>query len=252
MPEISIITPSLNSSAVIADCMRSVAQQTVSAQHTVIDGFSTDGTLEAIRESGADVEVIRETPTGIYPAINSGIKASSGDIVGILHADDFYATPDVLEKVAAVFENPSVEACYGDLCYVDQDDPSRIVRYWRAGEYRQGRFRHGWMPPHPTFFVRRRVYQQFGYYRVDLGTAADYELMLRFLLRHGVTVAYLPQVLVNMRTGGASNVSLKARLDANKMDRRAWMVNDLYPWPWTTIVKPLRKIGQWWSKPVGS
>ena len=252
MPEISIITPSLNASKVIAGCIGSVAEQSGKPQHLVIDGYSSDDTLDVIRAAGAGVEIIQQAPAGIYPAINAGIEASGGEIIGILHADDFYASADVLQQVAAVFENPSVEACYGDLCYVDQDDPSRIVRYWRAGEYHRGRFHHGWMPPHPTFFVRREIHEKYGLYRTDLGTAADYELMLRFLLRHGVTAAYLPQVLVNMRTGGASNVSLKARLDANKMDRRAWTVNDLYPWPWTTIVKPLRKIGQWWSKPVGS
>ncbi len=122
MPEISIITPSLNSADVIADCIRSVAEQSFVRSTPVVDGYSSDGTLEVIRESGADVEVIQETPTGIYPAINSGIKASTGDIIGILHADDFYASPDVLERVAEVFENPSVDACYGDLCYVDRDD----------------------------------------------------------------------------------------------------------------------------------
>ena len=156
---------------------------------------------------------------------------------------------DVLQQVSEAFENPSVDACYGDLCYVDDRQPSKIVRYWRAGEYSPGRFRHGWMPPHPTFFVRRETYEKLGLYRTDLGTAADYELMLRFLLRRRINVQYLPQVLVHMRAGGASNASWKARLAANRMDRKAWQLNGLRPRPWTFIAKPARKIGQWWNRP---
>jgi glycosyltransferase len=142
-----------------------------------------------------------------------------------------------------------VDACYGDLCYVDRADPSRVVRYWRAGEFGPRRFANGWMPPHPTFFVRRSMYEQHGLYREDLGTAADYEMMLRLLVKHRVRVAYIPRVLVHMRSGGASNASLAARLRANRMDRAAWRVNGLRPYPWTTLAKPLRKVGQWWSRP---
>ena len=249
MPEISIITPSLNASKVIADCIRSVAEQSGKPQHLVIDGDSSDKTLDVIRSVSEEVDIIQQAPVGIYPAINAGIEASSGEIIGILHADDFYASANVLQRVATAFENPSVDACYGDLCYVDYHQPSKIVRYWRAGAYRPGRLRHGWMPPHPTFFVRRNVYERFGCYRTDLGTAADYELMLRFLLKHGINIVYLPQVLVHMRAGGASNASWKARLAANQMDRRAWKVNGLKPLPWTAMAKPLRKLGQWWSRP---
>ncbi len=249
MHEISIISPSLNSASVIAHCTRSVAEQTYKAEHLVIDGQSSDSTLNIIEAAGHDVRVIQQPPAGIYPAINSGILASHGEVVGILHADDFYASPGVLKRVAEVFDDPAVDACYGDLCYVDHSDPSRIVRYWRSGEYQPRRFFHGWMPPHPTFFVRRTIYETFGLYRTDLGTAADYELMVRFLVKHEVNTVYLPEVLVHMRTGGSSNASWRARIEANRMDRRAWKVNDLRAYPWTTIAKPLRKIGQWWSRP---
>jgi len=227
----------------------SVTEQGHAAEHLVIDGYSSDGTLDLIRSSGAAVRAVQEAPHGIYPAINSGILASHGDVVGILHADDFYASPGVLERVAEVFEDPAVDACYGDLCYVDNLDSSRIVRYWRAGQYQPRRFLHGWMPPHPTFFVRRKIYEAFGLYRTDLGTAADYELMVRFLVKHEVNTGYLPEVLVHMRTGGSSNASWRARIEANRMDRRAWKVNGLRAYPWTTIAKPLRKAGQWWSRP---
>jgi glycosyltransferase len=135
-----------------------------------------------------------------------------------------------IDRVRAAFADPAVAACYGDLCYVDRADPARVVRYWRAGAFRPERFARA-MPPHPTFFVRRRLYHKLGLYREDLGTAADYELMLRFLLKHGVRAAYLPAVLVHMRTGGASNISWRARLAANRMDRQAWRVNGLRPYP---------------------
>ena len=234
---------------VIEGCLRSVARQSLSAEHLVVDGHSVDGTVDLIESMEAGIRVLGAPPSGIYPAINAGIRAARGDIVGILHADDFYAADDVLEQVQAVFADPAVDACYGDLCYVDRADPSRVVRYWRAGEFRPGRFENGWMPPHPTFFVRRGIYQQYGHYREDLGTAADYEMMLRLLVKHRIGVAYIPRVLVHMRSGGASNASLPARLRANRMDREAWRVNGLTPRPWTTLAKPLRKAHQWWSRP---
>jgi glycosyltransferase involved in cell wall biosynthesis len=253
MPDISIISPSLNSAAVITDCIRSVAEQTHVAEHLVIDGHSADGTIDVARDvarnAGADLQIIQDAPAGIYAAVNAGIAASRNEVVGILHADDFYDSPGVLQRVAAVFEDEAVDACYGDLLYVDGSNPSRIVRYWRAGDYQPGRFLNGWMPPHPTFFLRRKIYDQFGLYRTDLGTSADYELMVRLLVKHGVNVRYIPHVLVHMRTGGLSNVSWRARLKANQMDRRAWQINGLNPYPWTTFVKPLRKVGQWWTRP---
>ncbi|MFC1796292.1 glycosyltransferase family 2 protein [Pseudomonadota bacterium] len=249
MADISIISPSLNSAESISDCIRSVEEQRHVAEHLVIDGYSSDGTSDVIRNLSENTRIVQEPPEGIYPAVNAGIQAAQGEIIGILHADDFYASPAVLDRVATVFEDPSVEACYGDLCYVEGSDPTRIVRYWRAGEYQPGRFHNGWMPPHPTFFVRKKIYEQYGLYRTDLGTSADYELMVRFLVKHGINTAYIPQVLVHMRTGGSSNASWRARFEANRMDRRAWQVNGLNPYPWTTLAKPLRKVGQWWSRP---
>ena len=249
LDQITIITPSLHSANVIGDCVRSVAEQDPVAEHLVIDGESDDGTQDILVSQGFEGKLIIEPPKGIYSAINTGIQASSGEIVGILHADDFYASKTVLASVCKAFDDPAVDACFGDLCYVDNADPSRIVRYWRAGEFKRGRFLNGWMPPHPTFFVRRKIYEDYGLYRADLGTSADYEFMLRVLYKHRLKAAYIPQVLVHMRAGGASNASWQARLAANRMDRRAWRVNGLKPLPWTTMAKPLRKLGQWWSRP---
>jgi len=246
---ISIITPSLNSAEVIGDCLRSVAEQGPAVEHLVVDGESDDETRDVIASQGFEGKLLIEPPRGIYPAINTGIQASSGEIIGILHADDFYASKTVLASVCKAFDDPAVDACFGDLCYVDNADPSRIVRYWRAGEFSRKKFLNGWMPPHPSFFARRKYYEQFGLFRTDLGTAADYEMILRLLVKHEINAVYIPEVLVHMRTGGASNSSWRARIQANRMDRKAWKVNGLRPYPWTTVAKPLRKIGQWISRP---
>jgi glycosyltransferase len=194
-------------------------------------------------------KVISEPDAGIYDGMNKGIAMSSGDIVGMLNADDVYAGPDILEKVTDAFRNTAVDACYGDLVYTDPRDLNRVVRYWKSSPYDISRFYWGWMPPHPTFFVRRRVYQQYGLFNLSMGSAADYEIMLRFLLRYRLAAVYLPMVMVRMRTGGVSNRSLKNRLRANRSDRAAWRVNSLSPYPWTTVLKPLRKIGQFICQP---
>ena len=245
-PRISIITATWNAGRTLGDCLQSVAHQGVEVEHLIIDGASTDDTLEVVEaHRDALARVISEPDEGIYDAMNKGIALARGEVVGILNADDFFASPEVLRRVMACFEDPSIEACYGDLRYVDFDDPRRTVRFWRSGDFHPERFYWGWMPPHPTFFVRRSVYERYGDFNMALGSAADYEIMLRFLLRHRIHAVYLPKVLVHMRTGGVSNASLGNRLRANRMDRKAWAVNGLKPYPWTLAMKPLRKLGQW-------
>lgn len=242
---LSVVTVVRDGAATIGDCLASVAAQTLPAEHVVIDGASTDGTAALVRAfRPAVARLVSEPDAGIYDAMNKGVRLAAGAIVGTLNADDAYAHPRVLERVAAAFEDPAVDVVYGDLEYVDRDDPARVVRSWKAGAFTPGAFLRGWMPPHPTFFARRRAYQRCGLYDPALGTAADYELMLRFLVRHGLRAAYVPEVLVRMRRGGASNRTLGARLAAHRMDRRAWEVNGLAPRPWTLPLKPLRKIGQ--------
>ncbi len=252
MTTISLITVTCNAGSTLSHCLASVAMQSVApVEHRIVDGCSTDNTLELTKyHTGHQLQVVSEPDNGIYDAMNKGLRQVTGEVVGILNADDFYAGPDVLKEVTAVFADPSVQACYGDLCYVDCRSPGKIVRYWRSGRYDFRRFYWGWMPPHPTFFVRRAVYLNYGLFNLDLGSAADYELMLRYLLRHRLPAAYIPQVLVKMRTGGVSNVALANRLQANRMDRKAWVMNGLRPYPWTLTMKPLRKFGQWlFTKP---
>ena len=230
-----------------------MAAQSVPVEHIVVDGASTDGTQEVLDRYKGDLAVaLSEPDRGIYDAMNKGIALAAGDYVGLLNADDRHAGPDVLAAVIEAFESTGAGAVYGDLVYVDGEDGSRVVRYWRSGGYRRSAFRWGWMPPHPAFFVRREVYREFGDFNLDLGSAADYEIMLRFLYRHRVEACYLPRILVRMATGGVSNRSLGNRLRANRMDKRAWAVNGLRPLPWTFVAKPVRKIGQWIRRPPAS
>jgi glycosyltransferase len=249
---VSIITAVYNNAGTIGPCLESVSSQThTDIEHIVIDGGSKDGTVDIVKNFGGNIaKFFSEADNGVYDAMNKGLKLVTGDIIGILNGDDFYPDPNILAKVAGAFDDPSVDSCYGDLVYVDRNDTSRTVRYWKAGPYNYRKFFWGWMPPHPTFFVRRAVYQKYGHFNLALGTAADYELILRFLVKHRIAATYIPEVLVKMRTGGISNVTLKNRLRANRMDRYAWKVNDLRPYPWTTYLKPARKIAQFFVCPL--
>lgn len=249
---ITIITATFNAEKTIRTCLASILQQSLPpACHIVIDGKSDDDTVNIIKSISKDSLIITEPDNGIYDAMNKGVRLAESEVVGILNADDFYASPYVLEKVTEVFQDPSIEVCYGDLLYVDcKDTTEKVIRYWKSGDYSPRKFYWGWMPPHPTFFVRKSAYERFGLFNLDLGSAADYELMLRFLVRHCLHAKYIPDVLVKMRTGGISNASLHNRLNANRMDRLAWSINGLHPYPWTIALKPLRKVGQWvFTKP---
>jgi len=251
--QISIITATLNSANTIRSCLASLKSQTYRFEHIIIDGGSADGTIEILnQESQKDALIVSEPDQGLYDALNKGIQLASGDVIGFLHADDIFADCDVLADVAALFEykwnkmkNRCIASCYGDLVYVRADNAKQIVRYWKSSEFDKRRFYYGWMPPHPTFFVRKSVYQKYGGFNLELGTSADYELMLRFLLKYGITCGYIPRILVKMRTGGVSNASVTNRILANYNDRRAWRVNGLKPFPWTLYLKPLSKIGQY-------
>jgi len=243
--KISIITATFNSASTIEDTMISVSGQDYQdIEHIVIDGLSLDDTLSHVRKYPHVAKVISERDEGIYDAMNKGIAHSTGEIIGILNSDDIYSDKFVLSKVAKIFEDPLVDACYADLQYVHQQHPDKVVRTWKAGRYRAQSFYWGWMPPHPTFFVRRRVYAKVGLFNPLLKYAADYELMLRILVKYQMTVRYIPQVIVKMRSGGVSNASLHNRFRANKEDQAAWRVNGLQPYFFTLYLKPIRKITQ--------
>jgi len=242
---ISIITVTLNCRDTLRGAIDSVLCQTAASERIVVDGGSTDGTMDIVREYGAQIHrAVSEPDQGIYDAMNKGVRLASGEIVGILNADDFYVHDRVLEKVLQVFAEKGVDSVYGDLEYVSPVQTDKVVRRWKAGPFQTSDFLLGWMPPHPAFFVRKSVYEKYGLYRPEFISAGDYEMMLRLLYKHRISAAYLPEVLVRMRAGGVSNRSLRRRLAANREDRKAWEVNGLKAPFYTTILKPLRKINQ--------
>lgn len=247
--KISIITATYNSSSTVSDTLESISSQShPHIEHLIIDGLSKDDTLTIVQKYPHISQCISEKDKGIYDAMNKGISLAKGEIVGILNSDDFYANEQVLEKVAKTFADTGCDAVYGDLQYVDAADTGKIVRLWKSGNYQPGDFKWGWMPPHPSFFVRKELYEKYGNFNLHMKTAADYELMLRFIHKHGATLAYIPEVLVKMRTGGASNSSMASRLRANQEDKQAWEINGLQPFWFTLYLKPLRKITQYLIK----
>lgn len=247
--KISIITATYNSAGTVLDTLNSVAQQKdVSVEHIIVDGLSRDNTLDIVQRFPHVAKVVSEKDNGIYDAMNKGIALATGDVVGILNSDDFYDNPVVLAQVMKLFDDPSIDVVYGDLQYVKKNDVYVVTRHWKSGQYKRKYFYYGWMPPHPTFFVRRRIYDQVGIFNTDLRSAADYEMMLRILVRHNAKAGYIPQVLVKMRAGGMSNATLTNRLRANQEDRQAWALNDLKPFFFTVWLKPIRKIFQFISR----
>ncbi|RKT45270.1 glycosyltransferase family 2 protein [Thiocapsa rosea] len=225
--KISVITATWNCAGTLGDCLASVAGQThAEREHLLIDGGSTDGTLAVLEAHRAGLAVLVSEPDGgIYDALNKGIGLASGDVVGFLHADDVYADTRVLARVADAFADPTVEAVYGDLAYVAKEDTGRMIRYWRSGAYRPERLRWGWMPPHPTLYLRRSLYADFGVFDTRYRIAADYDLMLRMLTRMTGRVVYVPELLVRMRVGGVSNRSVGKILRKSWEDYRALRAN---------------------------
>lgn len=244
--KISIITITFNSAATIEQTIRSVIEQTYpDIEYIIVDGKSTDDTLR-ISEKYKDKisKIISEPDHGLYDALNKGIEMATGDVIGLLHSDDFYIDTHVIQKYADTFIKNKSDSVYSDLYYVDKTNTNKIIRKWKSGEYKPTSFVNGWMPPHPTFFVRKEIYQKFGKFNTNFKSAADYELMLRFILKNKISVAYLPEYTVKMRVGGKSNVTVQNRVSANLEDRKAWQINGLKPRFYTLYLKPFRKILQ--------
>ncbi|MGQ0829908.1 MAG: glycosyltransferase family 2 protein [Bacteroidota bacterium] len=249
MLKVSIITVCYNSAETIEATIRSVVSQDYNnIEYIIVDGKSTDSTLHIVEKYKDQIsKVISEKDAGIYFAINKGIAAATGDIIAILHADDLYTNNEVIYSVAKAFDTNQVDTVYGDLQYVDRNNIQKITRNWVSGKYTNGLFLKGWMPPHPAFFVRKSCYEKHGVYNTELKSAADYELMLRLLYKHKCSTVYVPETLVKMRVGGKSNVTLLNRIKANREDKKAWLMNGLKPGRFTFILKPLSKIGQFFS-----
>lgn len=243
--KISVVTAVFNRVGTIGDAIRSVQGQDFShVQHVIQDGGSSDGTLETVRRMANDsTRLVSEPDGGIYDAINRGIARATGDVIGLMHSDDTFATPGVLSRVVAAFQDPAVDGVYGDLQYVSASEPNKVVRHWRSGEYRPSMLKRGWMPPHPTLYLRREVFERHGLYDTSFRIAADYDAMLRYLAKGKIKLAYIPEVLVKMRLGGESNRSLGRILQKSREDLRA-LRNNGVGGVGTLAAKNLSKLGQ--------
>jgi len=241
----SIITACFNNFNTIEQTIKSViSQKIVELEYIVIDGNSKDGTVSVIDKYASKLRYISEPDTGIYDAINKGIKMASGDIIGIIGADDFYPSRKTLHMVAQSFEKYSTDAIYGSKQYVSPENDKLIVRYWKSEEYSRDKWIYGFMPPHLSFYLKRDAYLKYGLYRTDLTISGDYELMLRMLYKNNLSCHYIPDCLISMRNGGVSTASLKNRMLANIQDRKAWKINHIQPRWFTLYLKPARKIFQ--------
>lgn len=245
MAKISIITVVRNSSDTISDCMRSVQSQTYpNMEHIIQDGCSTDGTLEIIEKlQTRTTHLVSESDMGLYDALNKAINRATGEIIGILHSDDFYADARVLEKVALLFEDTNIDGVYADLAYVSKNDTHKIIRKWKSGSYNIEKLYYGWMPPHPTVFLKKSIYDDFGLYNLEYKISADYDVMLRYMLEGKIKLHYLPIEVVRMRVGGVSNRSMSNILQKMREDLKIINSQDLWGIG-TLVLKSLRKLGQ--------
>ena len=242
---VSLITVTYNAQSSIERCIQSViAQNCKNIEYIIIDGASTDDTLKIINKYQSHINIlISEPDKGMYDALNKGISLATGEIVGILNADDYFSTNEILTEVASVFSNPLIDILYGNLDFVDPN--ATIIRRWRTKAYKGGMFDRGWMPAHPTFYCRRLLFNRWGFYSLEHGTAADYELMLRFMHNKNVTAYFLNKVMVKMQVGGMSNKNPLNRLKAWKNDLKAMRKNGIRFPLLTLVIKPLRKLGQY-------
>ncbi|GAB3195555.1 glycosyltransferase involved in cell wall biosynthesis [Pontibacter aydingkolensis] len=245
--KVTIITIVYNNCSTIASAIESVLSQNYKdIEYIIIDGLSMDGTVEIVKKYTERIsKFISEKDRGLYDALNKGIKLATGDIIGFLHSDDTFYYNDAIQDIVSHFKTSNSESIYADLEYVSRFNSEKVIRYWKAGNYDLKNFIYGWMPPHPTFYVKREVYEKLGLYDTSFESAADYELMLRYLYKYKISAAYLPKTLIKMRVGGKSNVSFKNRIKANNEDHRAWIINGLKPKFYTRYLKPLRKIIQY-------
>jgi glycosyltransferase len=245
--KISIITVCLNTAETIEDTMKSVlSQEYEDVEHIVVDGGSTDGTLDTVnRYAEHTARIVSEPDKGIYDAMNKGIRLATGQIIGFLNSGDVYMDENVIGRIEQALETNNADCCYGDLEYVAENNPSNTIRRWKSQPYRDGLFKKGWHPPHPTFFVKRAVLQRYGVFDLRYEIGSDYELMLRLLKKHGITWCYIPAVLVKMRTGGRSNKSVRQIVKANIECYKAWKRNNLSVSPFIMVRKPLSKVVQY-------
>ncbi len=242
---VSIITVVYNGEKYIDDCLSSVMMQDYeNIEYIVIDGGSTDKTLAIVdRYKDRIAHLVSEKDKGMYDALNKGIALASGSVVGILNADDMLADSRVISKMVSCLSASGADGAYGNLNYV-HPETRKLIRKWRSKPFAKRDIQLGWMPAHPTLYLKRELFERYGGYSLDFGTAADYELMLRFLYRHGVKAVFLDELMVNMRAGGMSNASMGHRYHALVNDYRALRANKIPFSLLTLVLKKLRKISQ--------
>jgi glycosyltransferase involved in cell wall biosynthesis len=237
--KISIITVVYNNKETIQDAIDSILNQTYkNIEHVIIDGASTDGTVEIIKSYGDKITTfVTEADEGLYDAMNKGIALATGDLVGILNSDDFYIDDNVIEKVVKVFQEKEVDSMFADLIFVSPNNLQKTIRYYDSSKFNPSKFAYGWMPAHPTFFVKRKIYEKYGVFKTDYKIAADYELLVRFLEKYKISYYYLPLPIIKMRIGGVSTSGIKSNYILNKEIIRACKENGIH----TNWVKVLSK-----------
>ncbi|WP_282069427.1 glycosyltransferase family 2 protein [Olleya namhaensis] len=250
--KISIITATYNSGATISSCMASVLQQTYpNIEYVIIDGQSKDNTLEVVqalktKHPQANIVVQSEADKGIYDALNKGVALASGDVIGFVHSDDVLATTNTIKNIVAGLSYPNVSGVYGDLQYVTKEDTDKVVRHWQSQDFKPSFLKKGWMPAHPTLYLKREVYAKHGGFNLDYKIAADYDFILRVFKDKNYTFKYLPEVIMKMRTGGASNRSLKNIIIKSKEDYKAVTSNNVGGL-WSIFYKNVSKVNQFFK-----
>ena len=240
MKKVSIITACFNSEATIRDTIDSVLGQDYPCiEYIIVDGASKDGTLGIVKGYGDKINiVISEPDKGIYDAMNKGIRAASGDVIGMLNSDDFYIDDSAVTQLINCMEGAGTDTVYADLVMVDRKNTERVLRYYDSSTFRLERLRYGWMPAHPTFIVKRELYETYGGFSLDYSIAADFEMVVRLLYVAGASCAYLPAVVIKMRVGGASTRGLKSSWVLNREIVRACRANGLK----TSLLRVLLKV----------
>jgi glycosyltransferase involved in cell wall biosynthesis len=251
---LSVITVCRNARGTIEQALSSIHRQSHRPlEHIVVDGASTDGTLDILRGRQAGIaQLVSEADEGLYHAMNKGIALATGDYLGFLNADDIYADAEVLARISRAVQAERVDAAYGDLVYVRQDDSNAVVRYWRSGNYAAGRVERGWMPAHPTFFVRTELLRRLGGFDTRYRFQADYEMMVRLFLKERISSAYIPEVLVRMRVGGHTNRSLRNVYLGNLEAYRACVDNGIEVSPFFILQKMFSRLPQFFARPPQS
>jgi glycosyltransferase involved in cell wall biosynthesis len=244
--KISIITVCYNAADTLGDTLDSVISQSYSKiEHIIVDGGSVDGTAKIVNEKGQRVAIWRSEPDlGVYDGMNKGLLLASGEIIGFLNADDVYMHPDVLTRVSTTMADPAIDGCYANLVYVDRKHTSHVVRHWTSQNYTPGLFEKGWMPAHPTFFVRKSVYEKLGGFDLRYRLQSDFDLALRFINIHGIRTRYIPEIWVRMRMGGMSNNSILNVIRGNIEAYSSCRANGLNVPPWFILSKMFSRLPQ--------